>query len=173
MELTSAHDRNWSHGAEIAAFAVAFSEDDERWMRRALYLAGRAAECGEVPVGAVVVQGNQELAAGWNQPISTHDPTAHAEICALRKAAENSKNYRLPATTLYVTLEPCPMCAGAIVQARVARVVFGATDDRWGAAGSVFDVLDSSVLNHRPDCQGGLLSGESASLLREFFKLRR
>jgi len=152
---------------------VIFSEADERWMRRALVLAKRAAECGEVPVGAVMVHGQEELAVGWNQPIGSHDPTAHAEIAALRKAAALAENYRLPGTTLYVTLEPCPMCAGAIVQARVDRVVFGASDERWGAAGSVFDVLGSSVLNHRPECAGGLFAKECADLLHGFFKTKR
>ena len=152
---------------------MVFSEADESWMRRALALAKCAAQSGEVPVGAVLVHGNEELAAGWNQPIGAHDPTAHAEIAALRKAAALVENYRLPGTTLYATLEPCPMCAGAIVHARVDRVVFGASDERWGAAGSVFDVLGSSVLNHRPDCGGGLLAKECADLLREFFKSRR
>jgi len=142
-------------------------------MLRALSLARRAAESGEVPVGAVMVRKGEELAAGWNRPVASHDPTAHAEIVALREAAANARNYRLPGTTLYVTIEPCPMCAGAIVQARVERVVYGAADPRWGAAGSVFDVLGSPILNHRPVLAGGLLADESAELLREFFKARR
>lgn len=142
-------------------------------MLRALELARRAADDAEVPVGAVVVQDGDELGAGWNRPIGTRDPTAHAEVVALRAAAESLMNYRMPGTTLYVTLEPCPMCAGAIVQARVSRVIYGAADERWGAAGSVFDVLGSEVLNHRPECQGGLLSDRSAELLRDFFKSRR
>ncbi|HEX9585430.1 MAG TPA: tRNA adenosine(34) deaminase TadA [Gammaproteobacteria bacterium] len=150
-----------------------FTEADRRWMLRALSLARRAAESGEVPVGAVMVRKGEELAAGWNRPVASHDPTAHAEIVALREAAANARNYRLPGTTLYVTIEPCPMCAGAIVQARVERVVYGAADPRWGAAGSVFDVLGSPILNHRPVLAGGLLADESAELLREFFKARR
>ncbi len=152
---------------------VTFTEDDERWMLRALALARRAADGDEVPVGAIIVQGGRELGAGWNRPIATQDPTAHAEIIALRAAAASLKNYRMPGTTLYVTLEPCPMCAGAIVQARVSRVIYGAADERWGAAGSVFEVLGSTVLNHRPECRGGLMAAESAALLQAFFRSRR
>ena len=142
-------------------------------MERALALAEDAKAAGEVPVGAVVVHQDREIGAGFNRPISTADPSAHAEIVALRAAAEALGNYRLPGTTLYVTLEPCPMCAGAIVQARVTRVVYGAADDRWGAAGSVFDVLGSQVLNHQPEVAGGLLLDRSAKLLRDFFKAKR
>ncbi len=142
-------------------------------MLRALSLAEEAKVAAEVPVGAVVVLDEREIGAGFNRPISTADPSAHAEIVALRAAAKALGNYRLPGTTLYVTLEPCPMCAGAIVQARVDRVVFGAADDRWGAAGSVSDVLGSKVLNHRPECHGGLLADRSAELLRDFFKSKR
>ncbi len=156
-----------------AEAASAFSQSDERWMERALALAEDAKAAGEVPVGAVVVKDDREIGAGFNRPISTADPSAHAEIVALRAAAAALGNYRLPGTTLYVTLEPCPMCAGAIVQARVDRVVYGAADDRWGAAGSVFDVLGSQVLNHRPECAGGLLADRSADLLRDFFKNKR
>jgi tRNA(adenine34) deaminase len=142
-------------------------------MLRALVLAEEAKFAGEVPVGAVVVKDDREIGAGFNRPISAVDPSAHAEIVALRAAAESLGNYRLPGTTLYVTLEPCPMCAGAIVHARVARVFYAAADERWGAAGSVFDVLASPVLNHRTECAGGLLVGRSAALLREFFKSKR
>jgi tRNA(adenine34) deaminase len=142
-------------------------------MLRALELAEEARIAGEVPVGAVVVDDGREIGAGFNRPISAADPSAHAEIVALRAAAKVLGNYRLPGTTLYVTLEPCPMCAGAIVQARLARVVYGAADDRWGAAGSVFDVLGSEVLNHRPECAGGLLGERCADLLRDFFKIKR
>ncbi len=124
-------------------------------------------------MGAVVVKDDREIGAGFNRPISDADPSAHAEIVALRAAAKSLGNYRLPGTTLYVTLEPCPMCAGAIIQARVSRVIYGASDDRWGAAGSVFDVLGSQVLNHRPECEGGLLAERCAHLLREFFKTKR
>jgi len=142
-------------------------------MRRALELADAAADAGEVPVGAVLVRAGLEIGHGWNAPIGCADPTAHAEIRALRAAARDCANYRLPESTLYVTLEPCPMCAGAIIQARVARVVFGAGDSRWGAAGSVFDVLTSGKLNHRPVCEGGILAEEAAEKLQRFFRERR
>lgn len=147
---------------------------DQRFMRRALELARQAEAAGEVPVGAVLVREGEIVGEGFNQPIGRHDATAHAEIMALRDAGERVGNYRLPGTTLYVTLEPCPMCAGAIVHARVARVVYAASDPRSGAAGSVFDLLPSDQrFNHRTACQGGLLAEESASLLRDFFRARR
>ncbi|HRZ04555.1 MAG TPA: tRNA adenosine(34) deaminase TadA [Candidatus Competibacteraceae bacterium] len=146
---------------------------DRDWMRRALALAQRAAAVGEVPVGAVVVQGGEVLGEGWNQPIGASDPTAHAEIVALRAAAARIGNYRLVDSTLYVTLEPCPMCAGAMVHARVARVVYGAADPRAGAAGTAFDLLRSPVLNHRAEVTGGILAEECGTLLREFFRIRR
>lgn len=148
-------------------------EADLFWMRHALSLAQRAALEGEVPVGAVLVQDDVLIAEGWNQPILSHDPTAHAEIVALRAAAETLNNYRLPGTTLYVTLEPCVMCAGAIVHARVKRVVFGAPDPKTGAAGSVFDVLVSDRHNHRVQVTGGVLAEECGRLLTEFFRARR
>ena len=143
-------------------------------MRRALDLARRAEQAGEVPVGALVVGGGQVIGEGWNRPIGTHDPTAHAEVVALRDAASALENYRLPGTTLYVTLEPCAMCAGAIIHARIDRVVFAATDPRAGAAGSVFDLLPSDDrFNHSTVCEGGVLAGESAEMLRAFFRQRR
>jgi tRNA(adenine34) deaminase len=144
-------------------------------MRRALELAQSAEGAGEVPVGAVLVASDgQIIGEGWNRPIGAHDPTAHAEIVALRAAANAAGNYRLPGTTLYVTLEPCPMCAGAIVHARVERVVFGAVDPRSGAAGSTFDLLPSDErFNHYTRCEGGLLAQESADMLRRFFRARR
>jgi tRNA(adenine34) deaminase len=142
-------------------------------MRRALALARRAEAQGEVPVGALLVVDGAAVAEGWNQSILAHDPTAHAEIVALRQAARQLANYRLPASTLYVTLEPCLMCAGAIVHARVARVVFGAADPRTGAAGSVFNVLQSPLHNHRVACTGGVLVTESAAILQGFFRARR
>lgn len=143
-------------------------------MHRALVLARKAEAAGEVPVGALLVRRGEVIGEGWNRPIGTHDPSAHAEIVALRDAATRQRNYRLPGSTLYVTLEPCPMCAGAIVHARVDRVVFAATDPRAGAAGSVFDLLPSdSRFNHRVACEGGLLAQESAELLRSFFRARR
>ena len=146
---------------------------DRRFMQRALELAARAEQQGEVPVGAVLVREGVVVGEGWNRPIGDRDPSAHAEINALRDAARRLQNYRLPDTTLYVTLEPCPMCAGAIVHARVSRVVFGATDPRAGAAGTVFDLLQSPWLNHRCVVRGGVLAEECGLLLREFFRARR
>ena len=146
---------------------------DTFWMQRALALAVQGEEAGEVPVGAVLVRDSLEIGCGWNAPIGSHDPTAHAEINALRMACQSGRNYRLPGATLFVTLEPCIMCAGAIVQARVSRVVFAAAEPRSGAAGSVFDVFSESRLNHRPACEGGLLAEQAAAQLRAFFgKLR-
>ncbi|NCF29558.1 MAG: tRNA-specific adenosine deaminase [Gammaproteobacteria bacterium] len=142
-------------------------------MQRALSLADHAAAAGEVPVGAVLVRDDDELGAGWNAPIASNDPTAHAEIMALRAAAAAAGNYRLPGSTLYATMEPCPMCAGAIVQARVARVVYAARDQRWGAVESVFEILGSRSLNHHVDCAGGVLAEESARRLKSFFEARR
>ena len=149
-------------------------EDDVRHMTRALALARLAQEQGEVPVGAVLVgpQGDV-LAECGNNPIASDDATAHAEIGALREAGRVVGNYRLPDTTMYVTLEPCPMCAGALLQARVARLVFGAPDPRTGACGSVIDLLRDNRWNHRIDVAGGVLSEECATLLREFFAVRR
>jgi tRNA(adenine34) deaminase len=146
---------------------------DEVFMRRALDLARHAEQAGEVPVGALVVLNDEVIGEGWNQPIVSHDPTAHAEIVALRAAASRMKNYRLTDTTLYVTLEPCAMCAGAIVQARVARVVYGAADPKAGAAGSVFNLLESPALNHRAQVMGGMLAEECGEMLRSFFEVRR
>lgn len=142
-------------------------------MRRALELARLAAGAGEVPVGAVLVRGDEVIGEGWNRPIGARDPTAHAEVVALRAAAARTGNYRLVDSTLYVTLEPCPMCAGAIIHARVARVVFGATDPRTGAAGSVFNLLQSEALNHRAEVRGEVLAEECGALLRDFFRIRR
>jgi tRNA(Arg) A34 adenosine deaminase TadA len=154
--------------------APAFSEDDERYMRRALQLAEHAQDAeDEVPVGAVLVQDGQILGLGWNRNITLHDPTAHAEIMALRAAGEKQRNYRLPGATLYVTLEPCSMCAMALVHARIGRVVYAATDPKTGAAGSVFDTLVDARHNHRIQVQGGLLADESSELLRKFFRARR
>jgi tRNA(adenine34) deaminase len=149
------------------------AQDDLRWMRHALALAARAEAAGEVPVGACVVLDGALLGAGWNQPIAASDPTAHAEIVALRAAAQRIGSYRLVGTTLYVTLEPCAMCAGAMVHARVRRLVYGADDPKAGAAGSVFDVVRSERLNHRVECERGLLAEECAALLRRFFEARR
>ena len=146
---------------------------DEHWMRRALDLAGEAARGGEVPVGAVIVLDGVEIGAGANAPIRDSDPTAHAEINAIRAASNATGNYRLPGTTLYTTMEPCVMCAGAIVHARIDRVVYGAADERWGGAGSVFDVLGCGRLNHRPLVRGGVLAQASTDLLLGFFRARR
>ena len=143
-------------------------------MRYALALAARAADEDEVPVGAVVVRDEAPIGEGWNRPIAAHDPTAHAEIQALRAAAANVGNYRLPGAELYVTLEPCPTCAGAIVHARITRVVYGAADPKGGACGSVFDLLPSdSRFNHRTECEGGVLAAECGAVLRDFFAARR
>ena len=142
-------------------------------MRRALVLAAQAAREGEVPVGAVIVREGVEIGAGANAPIREADPTAHAEIRAIRAASRATANYRLTGTTLYATMEPCVMCAGAIVHARIARVVYGAADERWGGAGSVFDILGCGRLNHRPAVRGGVLARESARLLLDFFRVRR
>ncbi len=149
------------------------SDRDRYWVGRALELARRAAETGEVPVGAVLVRENEAIGEGWNQSIGACDPTAHAEVLALRAAAARVGNYRLVGSTLYATLEPCPMCAGALVHARVARVVFGAVDPRAGAAGTVFDLLQSAALNHRAEVVGGVLAEECTALLRDFFRARR
>jgi tRNA(adenine34) deaminase len=142
-------------------------------MRLALREAERAAGHGDVPIGAVVARGGEAIAAAGNERELRADPTAHAEILALRQAAAELGGWRLPGTVLYVTLEPCAMCAGAIVLARVPRVVIGAPDPKAGAAGSVLDVLAEPRLNHRPEVDSGVLAGESAALLREFFATRR
>ena len=142
-------------------------------MREALRLAREAAAAGEVPVGAVVAVAGEIVGRGWNAPISRHDPTAHAEILALREAAARLGNYRLEGATLYCTLEPCVMCAGALVAARVERLVFGARDLRFGGVRSKFQAADSELLNHRVRVEEGLLAVECVELLGEFFKVRR
>lgn len=142
-------------------------------MRHAMDLAERAREAGEVPVGALLVMDGVLVAEGWNCPIATHDPTAHAEIRVLRAAGLVLENYRLIDTTLYVTLEPCVMCMGAISHARVKRVVFGATDPKRGAAGSVLQLADADFLNHRLEVSGGVLGDDCAHQLRSFFLERR
>ena len=146
---------------------------DEVWMREALRLAHEAAAAGEVPVGAVVVQAGRILGRGWNRPIGTHDPSAHAEMMALREAAANLGNYRLTGCELYVTLEPCAMCAGAIQHARIARLVWGAPDAKTGACGSVVNLFAEARLNHHTVAMGGLLEQESRALLQAFFQERR
>lgn len=142
-------------------------------MRQALALAHEAEAAGEVPVGAVLVHEGEVIAQGYNRPITSQDPSAHAEIIALREGAKILENYRLLETTLYVTLEPCVMCAGAIVHARVKRLVFGTRDPKAGAVSSVMQVLDHAALNHRVDWQGGLLANECGEVLQTFFKKRR
>jgi tRNA(adenine34) deaminase len=159
-----------------AAFGAAAAIDaaaDARWMRHALKLAQQAAALGEVPVGAVLVRGEEAIAEGWNQPIAAHDPSAHAEMVALREAARSLRNYRLNGLTLYVTLEPCVMCAGAIVHARIERLVFGAPDPKAGAVESVYDVISKPRLNHAVAWTGGVLATECGALLQQFFKSRR
>ena len=142
-------------------------------MQTALVLAGRAAASGEVPVGAVLVQGESLLAEGWNQPIAAHDPTAHAEVMTLRAAGQSLGNYRLADTTLYVTLEPCLMCVGAIVHARIARLVFGAHDPKSGAVTSCMHGFEVPGLNHRVESSGGVMADECGALLKQFFRDRR
>jgi len=142
-------------------------------MQRALELAQHAQSLGEVPIGAVLVKDDQIIGEGFNAPISQHDPTAHAEVMALRDAARRIGNYRLLNTTLYVTIEPCVMCAGALVHARISEVVFGAHEPRTGAGGSVFDILQSPKLNHQVAMRGGVMAEECSRLLQDFFKTRR
>jgi tRNA(adenine34) deaminase len=149
------------------------AELDRQFMQQAIEQAQLAALAGEVPVGAVLVRDGQVISKGFNQPITRHDPSAHAEMLTLRQAALAEQNYRLPGTTLYVTLEPCTMCAGAILHARVDRVVFGAPDPKTGAAGSVMDVFSSKQINHQTSVEGGIMGDECGQLLRSFFKERR
>jgi tRNA(adenine34) deaminase len=151
-----------------------FSADDDRFMQRALELARHAQkEHAEVPIGAVLVANGQIVGEGWNRSISGNDPSAHAEVLALRDAGQKLGNYRFPGTTLYVTLEPCAMCSGALVHARVTRVVFAADDPKTGAAGSVFDTLVSPKHNHRIAVERGLRADEASDMLRMFFRQRR
>lgn len=159
---------------EIKPGPSEFSVADMEYMRRALQLAAHARDAeGEVPVGAVLVQGGEIVGLGWNRNITLHDPTAHAEVMAMRAAGERLANHRLSGATLYVTLEPCSMCAMAMIHARLGRVVYAAADPKTGAAGSVFDTLLDARHNHRIDVAGGLFADESATLLREFFRARR
>lgn len=151
-----------------------FDDVDLKWMQHALSLANRAEQQGEVPVGAVVVLNDEVIGEGWNQPITSNDPTAHAEVIALRAAAQKLQNYRFPKeVTLYVTLEPCPMCAGAMIHSRVGRLVYGASDPKGGAAGSVFEIAGTDKLNHTIEVVGGVLEEECAEKLRGFFRARR
>ncbi len=146
---------------------------DQFWMRRALELAAEAAAAGEVPVGALVVLDDKVIGEGWNRPISAQDPTAHAETVALRAAAQHLANYRMPGATLYVTLEPCTMCAGALIHARISRLVFGASEPKAGAVVSQGRVLEQPALNWRVQVEGGVLADECSSLLSGFFRERR
>lgn len=158
---------------KIDSAEITVIEQDKAWMRHALRLAQRAETLGEVPIGAVLVKDNQCLAEGWNSPIANHDATAHAEINALREAGKRLANYRLVETTLYVTLEPCVMCMGAIVHARIKRLVFGAYDPKRGAVCHALSLADADFLNHTVSWQGGVLEAECTELLKEFFRLRR
>lgn len=154
-------------------YTVTENYSDEYWMRRAIELAMQAQEKGEIPVGAVLVADNEIIAEGFNHPITDHDPTAHAEIIALRRGGIQVQNYRLLNTTLYVTLEPCIMCAGAMVHSRIQRLVYGASDMKTGAAGSLIDILRHPGMNHQIDITGGVLAQECSSMLSAFFKQRR
>ncbi|HRF87659.1 MAG TPA: tRNA adenosine(34) deaminase TadA [Pseudomonadales bacterium] len=147
--------------------------NDEQYMQRALALAQQAAVKGEVPVGAVLVCEGEVIGEGFNCPISTNDPTAHAEVMALRDAAKRIRNYRLPNTTLYVTVEPCAMCAGALVHARVARVVYGTPEPKAGVADSHLSLFSAPHFNHRVCCEGGVLQEDCANLMQDFFRSRR
>jgi tRNA(adenine34) deaminase len=146
---------------------------DEIWMNEAMLLAQHAAAEGEVPVGAVVIKDGQVVGRGWNRNIGLHDPSAHAEIMAMREAGNALANYRLPGCTLYATLEPCLMCAGAMIHARLERVVFAASDPKTGAAGGKFDLLSNPAHNHAPEVIGGCLTDECSALLKDFFRQRR
>lgn len=148
-------------------------EQDSKWMKRAFELAKYAESIGEVPVGAVLVSDNEKIGEGYNSPISENDATGHAEINAIRDACLHQSNYRLPNTTLYVTLEPCAMCAGAIIHSRVNRVVIAALEPRAGAAGSALNVLNNDKLNHQCVVEFGLMQEQSSTMLKEFFKSRR
>ncbi|MGZ8172804.1 MULTISPECIES: tRNA adenosine(34) deaminase TadA [Methylobacter] len=149
------------------------STTDEAWMRHAIRLAQRAEQQGEVPVGAIVVRDNRCIAEGWNIPITSHDPTAHAEVVAMRGAGVHVQNYRLNDATLYVTLEPCVMCIGAMSHARIKRLVFGAYDPKRGAVCNALSLTDAPFLNHRISWDGGVLETECSEMLRDFFKARR
>jgi tRNA(adenine34) deaminase len=148
-------------------------KSDEDWMQTALQLARQAEKEGEVPVGAVLVYENEAIGEGWNRPIISNDPSSHAEINAIRAAASHLGNYRLSGASLFVTLEPCAMCAGAIIHARIRRLVYGAHDPKAGAAGSVFQLLPTDKLNHHVEVKGGVIESECAKLLQVFFKQRR
>lgn len=166
-------NRSLLTGASATGSAMPVTDVDVAWMRQALTLAAAAARAGEVPVGAVVVRDDEWVSTGRNQPIEKHDASAHAEIVALRAAGATLGNYRLPECTLYATLEPCLMCAGAIIHARIKRLVFGATDPRAGAICSVCNTLEAPWLNHSVAWQGGVLADSCGDMLRTFFRQRR
>lgn len=159
--------------SDIKLMSDLLCAEDVRWMQHALLLAAKGEAIGEVPVGAVIVRGGEILGEGWNQPISSHDPTAHAEVIALRQAAAREQNYRLVGSTLYVTLEPCTMCVGALVHARVARLVFGTREPKAGAVVSKAQLLDSDYFNHRVNYVGDVLAQECQHQLSQFFAMRR
>jgi tRNA(adenine34) deaminase len=149
------------------------AELDEQYMRLAIEQAQLAAQSGEVPVGAVLVRDGEVISKAFNKPIANHDPSAHAEMLALREATLAEQNYRIPGSTLYVTLEPCAMCSGAMLHARVGRVVYGAPDPKTGAAGSVLNLFSCKQINHQTSVEGGMMAQECGQLLRDFFKGRR
>lgn len=155
------------------SFTNNFDERDEVWMAEAMQLALRAADEGEVPVGALVVRSGEVVGRGWNRNIGLHDPSAHAEIIAMREAGLNLGNHRLKGCSLYVTLEPCPMCAGAMIHARLDKVVYGASDPKTGAAGGRLDLLRHPAHNHVIEVAGGCLADESSTMLKDFFRQRR
>ncbi len=146
---------------------------DEEWMQHAFQLAKKSEEHDEVPVGAIIVYQNEIIGEGWNQPILSHDPTAHAEIMALKNAGEKIGNYRLPESTMYVTLEPCVMCAGAIVHARIAKLVYAVDDEKTGACGSVYNLVQAEESNHHVEVEKGILERQCQTLIQDFFKEKR
>ena len=153
--------------------SLASMDHNVKWMQRAFELAQKAKEYDEVPVGAVIVHEDKIIGEGWNQPISSHDPTAHAEIIALRIAGSNVGNYRLPGATMYVTLEPCAMCAGAIVHARLSKLIFAVADPKTGACGSIFNLLQTEELNHKVEIDKSIMEDECRALIQTFFKEKR
>lgn len=148
-------------------------KDDHYWMQYALTLADKAQQQGEIPVGAVLVKDDEVIGEGWNQSITLNDPSAHAEVMAIRDAGQNIENYRLIDTTLYVTLEPCPMCAGALVHSRVARLVYGASDEKTGSAGSIMDLVNHPQLNHQLEVTAGISADQCSEKISAFFRMRR
>ena len=155
------------------SFFIPAVMNDKHWMEKAIALAHKAEAAGEVPVGAVLVKDNQLIAEGWNQPITSHDATSHAEIMAMREAGKKLNNYRLIDTVMYVTLEPCSMCVGAMIHARVSKVIYAASEPRTGALGGAFNLLDANQHNHIFEIEAGLMAEESKAMLQRFFKSRR